>query len=128
MIAGWSSNLIDRLGMHQVTAPGSVRGAVDFIHLGRPYYNLADVVIVGATALFLLSTCAPGVPSAREAAANRFITPATRRRPLVPVRAWAAAVGLVVAMVLGMAASTGSAADAGVAPSPRSSAVAGAHG
>src|SRR5882762_335425 len=33
MLGGWSSNLLDRLGMHYVTAPGSVRGAVDFIHL-----------------------------------------------------------------------------------------------
>ena len=31
MIGGWSSNLLDRLGMHSWTVPGSVRGAVDFI-------------------------------------------------------------------------------------------------
>jgi lipoprotein signal peptidase len=54
VIAGLGSNLLDRLGMHAVTAPGSVRGAVDFIHVGRPCLNLADFVIVGATALLLL--------------------------------------------------------------------------
>ncbi|MCW2677753.1 MAG: hypothetical protein JWR70_2793 [Modestobacter sp.] len=59
MIGGWSSNLLDRLGLHIATAPGSVRGAVDFIHLGRPYWNVADFVIVGATALLLAARCAP---------------------------------------------------------------------
>ena len=29
MIAGWSSDLLDRLGLHTLTAPGSVRGAVE---------------------------------------------------------------------------------------------------
>src|SRR5882757_10374741 len=41
MVGGWSSNLLDRLGMHYVTAPGSVRGAVDFIPLGLIRYNVA---------------------------------------------------------------------------------------
>lgn len=53
MIAGWSSNLLDRLGMHRVTAPGSSRGAVDFIHVGGYFYNVADFFIVGATVVFL---------------------------------------------------------------------------
>jgi lipoprotein signal peptidase len=34
MLGGWCSNLLDRLGMHYWTAPGSDRGAVDFIHIG----------------------------------------------------------------------------------------------
>jgi lipoprotein signal peptidase len=55
MIGGWGSNLLDRLGMHFWTAPGSVRGAVDFIPVGRFYFNVADVFIVGATLLFVLS-------------------------------------------------------------------------
>jgi lipoprotein signal peptidase len=56
MISGWGSNLLDRLGTHSWTAPGSARGAVDFIPLNRIYYNLADVVITVATLLFVLST------------------------------------------------------------------------
>lgn len=55
MMGGWISNLLDRLGMHYWTAPGSVRGAVDFIPLGRLYYNVADVFIAGGTVLFLLA-------------------------------------------------------------------------
>src|SRR6202044_2338329 len=34
MTGGWGSNLLDRLGSHYWTAPGSVRGVVDFIHFG----------------------------------------------------------------------------------------------
>jgi lipoprotein signal peptidase len=55
VIGGWGSNLLDRLGMHYLTAPGSVRGAVDFIHPGgHYYYNVADIFIIGATPLFFL--------------------------------------------------------------------------
>jgi lipoprotein signal peptidase len=53
MIAGWGSNLLDRLGLHLVTAPGSSRGAVDFVHLGSIYTNVADVCIAVGTALFV---------------------------------------------------------------------------
>jgi lipoprotein signal peptidase len=55
MIGGWTTNLLDRLGMHYVTAPGSRRGAVDFIHIGRHFYNVADMFIVVATPLFVLA-------------------------------------------------------------------------
>jgi lipoprotein signal peptidase len=56
MIAGWGSNLLDRLGMHGLTAPGSDRGAVDFIPLGGSvFFNLADVVIAAATVLYLVA-------------------------------------------------------------------------
>lgn len=58
MIGGWSSNLLDRLGMHYLTAPGSVRGAVDFIPFDRIHYNVADLFIVGGTILFLLTALA----------------------------------------------------------------------
>jgi lipoprotein signal peptidase len=54
VIGGWSSNLLDRLGMHYWTAPGSMRGAVDFLHLGGHYYNVADFFIIGATPVFFL--------------------------------------------------------------------------
>lgn len=55
MTGGWISNLLDRLGMHYWTAPGSVRGAVDFIPLGWLHYNVADLFIASGTLLFLLS-------------------------------------------------------------------------
>jgi lipoprotein signal peptidase len=55
MISGWGSNLLDRLGMHALTAPGSDRGAVDFIPLGPVFFNLADVAIAAATALYLVA-------------------------------------------------------------------------
>jgi len=56
MVGGWASNLLDRLGMHYWTAPGSTRGAVDFIGVGSGCWNLADFSILGATPLFLLAT------------------------------------------------------------------------
>jgi lipoprotein signal peptidase len=55
MIGGWGTNLLDRLGMHYVTAPGSARGAVDFIHIGRHFYNVADMFILVATPLFVVA-------------------------------------------------------------------------
>jgi lipoprotein signal peptidase len=58
MISGWGSNLLDRLGMHALTAPGSDRGAVDFIPLGPVFFNLADVVIVAATVLYVVAAVA----------------------------------------------------------------------
>jgi lipoprotein signal peptidase len=58
MIAGWSSNLLDRLGLHYLTAPGSGRGAVDFIHIGREYTNVADVFIMLGTPLFGMAVSA----------------------------------------------------------------------
>ena len=56
-IAGWSSNVLDRLGMHAVNAPGSARGAVDFIPIGGLFYNVADLVITGGTVVFLTAVC-----------------------------------------------------------------------
>jgi lipoprotein signal peptidase len=68
MIAGWSSNLLDRLGMHYWTAPGSVRGAVDFIHIGSYFYNVADLFIIAWTPLFVLAAGYWGVRSAWRSA------------------------------------------------------------
>jgi MYXO-CTERM domain-containing protein len=56
--AGWTSNLLDRFGLHEWTAPGSVRGVVDFIPTGGgSRSNVADawialgvLVLVGAAA------------------------------------------------------------------------------
>ncbi len=53
IIGGWTSNILDRLGLHNLTAPGSARGVVDFIPDGTPgRSNVADVCIVaGAVVL-----------------------------------------------------------------------------
>ncbi|MGH3295681.1 MAG: signal peptidase II, partial [Trebonia sp.] len=81
MIGGWGSNLLDRLGVHYWTAPGSVRGVVDFIHLGTHYYNIADFFIIGCTPLFLLAAGCQAVLAARR--------PAAARSERSPVRSWA---------------------------------------
>ena len=71
MSGGWASNLSDRLGIHYWTAPGSVRGVVDFIHFGPHYYNVADFFIIGCTALFVLAAGYQGVRAVwRPAAAG----------------------------------------------------------
>jgi lipoprotein signal peptidase len=64
MTGGWVSNLSDRMGIHHWTAPGSVRGVVDFMHIGAHYYNLADFFIIGCTPLFLLAVTYQGVRAA----------------------------------------------------------------
>src|SRR5689334_19903742 len=53
-VSGWSSNLLDRLGLHRLSAPGSVRGAVDFIPIGENLYNIADFVIGAGTLGFVV--------------------------------------------------------------------------
>jgi lipoprotein signal peptidase len=104
MIGGWSSNLLDRLGMHYWTAPGSVRGAVDFIVIGNHRYNFADFFIIGATPPFLLS-----IGYFRRRARNRPATsesaPTTNRQPRkrMWMPAFAGALGLLVVVGLGAA-------------------------
>jgi lipoprotein signal peptidase len=101
MIGGWGSNLLDRLGLHYWTAPGSVRGAVDFIHIGVYYYNLADFFIIGCTPLFLLAAGYEGARALR-AMATGSILPPTRGRlwswVRIPVLA---ATGLTLVVALG---------------------------
>ena len=104
MTGGWSSNLLDRLGLHYWTAPGSVRGAVDFIHLGGHYYNVADFFIIGCTPLFLLAAAWEGVRAARRPAAARSAPPPARSRVRVRARIPVlAGLGLVVVVALGAA-------------------------
>ena len=79
MIGGWISNLLDRLGLHYLTAPGSVRGAVDFIPLAQIRYNLADVFIVCGTLLFILAVTASTLSTTRPPAASPTL-PTRRRR------------------------------------------------
>ena len=75
LLAGWLSNLTDRLGMHYWTAPGSVRGAVDFLPFAGYEWNLADVAIAAGT-LWL-------VPALVLAGGRRLTAPAAGRAPRV---------------------------------------------
>jgi lipoprotein signal peptidase len=78
--AGWVSNLLDRLGIHRLTAPGSERGVVDFIHLGPHYYNVADFFIIACTPLFALAVGYQGVRAVtRLVAAGSVRAPALYR-------------------------------------------------
>jgi len=102
MTGGWGSNLLDRLGMHYLTAPGSVRGAVDFIHLGGHYYNIADFFIIGCTPLFLLAAVYQGVRAARRPTAPGSVPPPVRRRARARIGVLAGA-GLTLVVALGAA-------------------------
>jgi lipoprotein signal peptidase len=104
VIGGWGSNLLDRLGMHYWTAPGSVRGAVDFIHLGNNYYNVADFFIVLGTPVLLLALAAGhlGMGATDRPAAAELSAPKSRRRPrpqaLISALAGAGALVVIVGM------------------------------
>jgi lipoprotein signal peptidase len=93
MVGGWISNLLDRLGTHYWTAPGSVRGAVDFIPLGRILYNVADVFIVCGTLLFILAV----IVSAWSRTASRPPPIAHRR---TRARAWLPAIASAACLVV----------------------------
>jgi lipoprotein signal peptidase len=104
MIGGWGSNLLDRLGLHYWTAPGSVRGVVDFIHVDGYYYNLADFFIIGCTPLFLLAAGYHGVRAARRPAAARSAAPPARSRARAQLRVPAlASATLILVVALGAA-------------------------
>jgi len=104
MTGGWGSNLLDRLGIHYWTAPGSVRGVVDFIHIGGHYYNVADFFIIGCTPLFLLVAGYQGVRAARRPAAAGSLPPPPRGRARSRVRILAlAGAGLILVVALGAA-------------------------
>lgn len=101
-IAGWSSNLLDRLGMHYWTAPGSYRGVIDFIPIYGGHYNVADLFIIGATPLFMLVL---GWQAAKRLASIKAsapvmvkAVPATKRRP--HARTWMAALAGTVLVML----------------------------
>jgi hypothetical protein len=101
MLGGWSSNLLDRLGLHYWTAPGSVRGVVDFIPVGGARYNVADVFIVGATPLFLVAVGFLGRAAAERPATVRAAAARHRLRASMLVLAGAGLI--VVAVALGAA-------------------------
>jgi lipoprotein signal peptidase len=103
MTAGWGSNLADRLGMHYWTAPGSVRGVVDFIHIGGHYYNVADFFIIGCTPLFLLAAGYQGMHAARRPVPAGSIQPPARSRLRARARILALA-GASLMLVVGLGA------------------------
>jgi lipoprotein signal peptidase len=110
MTGGWVSNLLDRLGFHYWTAPGSIRGVVDFIHIGEHYYNVADFFIVSCTPLFLLAAGYQlavgyqGVRASRRRAAAGSAPPLARGRAGARMRISAlAGAGLVLVVALGAA-------------------------
>jgi lipoprotein signal peptidase len=104
MTGGWGSNLFDRLGMHYGTAPGSVRGVVDFIRIGGHYYNAADFFIIGCTPLFLLAAGYQGVRAARRPVAAGSVPPPARSRLRARARIPAlAGAGLILVVALGAA-------------------------
>jgi lipoprotein signal peptidase len=104
MIGGWVSNLLDRLGVHYWTAPGSVRGVVDFIHVGGHYYNVADLFIISCTPLFVLALGYQVARAAlRPAVAGeppRYAPGRLRAQARIPVLL---GVGLILAVALGAA-------------------------
>ena len=104
MIGGWGSNLLDRLGTHYWTAPGSVRGAVDFIHVGGITFNLADFFIMAATPLFALAVGYRRRQTAIRPPTVRAVASATRNWR--PARGWLPALvgtGLIMVVALGAA-------------------------
>ena len=103
MLGGWTSNLLDRLGMHYWTAPGSIRGAVDFIHVGLIKFNVADVFIALGTPLFVLAVSASylGSWATMGPAAASSPTARTARRTWTRAIALAGGVGLVAAVGIG---------------------------
>jgi lipoprotein signal peptidase len=101
MLGGWGSNLLDRLGMHYLTAPGSVRGVVDFIPVGGARCNVADLFIVGAAPLFLLAVGFLGRGAAERPDTVRAA--AARHRLRASMLALAGAGLIVVAVALGPA-------------------------
>jgi lipoprotein signal peptidase len=102
MTGGWASNLFDRLGAHFWTAPGSVRGVVDFIHIGEHYYNVADFFIIGCTPLFLLAAGYQAVRAARLPRAAVSLPARSRLLAQARIPALASA-GLILVVALGAA-------------------------
>jgi lipoprotein signal peptidase len=115
MTGGWGSNLLDRLGFHYWTAPGSVRGVVDFIHISGHYYNVADFFIIGCTPLFLLAAGYEGARAALRPVVAGTAPPRARSQARARMRVLAlTGVGLTLVVALG-AANYG-----GVTAAPRS--------
>jgi lipoprotein signal peptidase len=100
MIGGWSSNLLDRLGMHYWTAPGSVRGAVDFIHIDHQYCNIADFFIVGAAPVVLLCIGYLVRGTASRTATSASVAPETQDLPRPRMRMRMSILGGALALIV----------------------------
>jgi lipoprotein signal peptidase len=103
-IAGWSSNLLDRLGLHYWTAPGSVRGAVDFLHWGDHYYNVADLFIIVGTPWFLAAIALLARTAMTTTVRSRPAAPSRRRTRRASTWMSALAGALTVIVVVGLGA------------------------
>jgi lipoprotein signal peptidase len=103
MLGGCASNLLDRLGMHYWTAPGSVRGVVDFISAAGSTYNVADCFIVGATPLLLLAVGLLKWRARNRPSTVRAVPPAARSHPRAraSILALAGAAVIVTAVAVG---------------------------
>jgi lipoprotein signal peptidase len=111
VLAGWSSNLLDRLGLHYWTAPGSVRGVVDFVPWGGRYWNVADLAIIAGSTGLALSLLAVALRALVHPRC-RVRTTRAAARPLASMRArMAAAAGVLTTAVLAV---SGAVAYAGV--------------
>lgn len=78
-LAGWATNLADRLGLHSLTAPNSMRGVVDFLPFAGYTWNAADLAIIAGTAGLVVSLVARCcAPACSRAVASH---PVPRRRP-----------------------------------------------
>jgi lipoprotein signal peptidase len=103
-LAGWASNLGDRLGMHFWTAPGSMRGVVDFVPWDGRYWNLADAAIAAGTALFTLSLASAALRAVMLRRTWRRWSGVDLRRPFadkwpLPVAGFAFAATAILAAV-----------------------------
>jgi lipoprotein signal peptidase len=81
MLAGWASNLGDRIGLHELTAPGSERGVVDFVRFDGRLWNLADLTIIAGAALCLLAILPLAVRPRRSLPSNSWSTASTASSP-----------------------------------------------
>ncbi|MDQ1736879.1 MAG: signal peptidase [Pseudonocardiales bacterium] len=106
MVGGWTSNLLDRLVAHYWTAPGSVRGVVDFIPIGPHYYNVADFFIISGTPLFLVAVSAASLQRwvVKSPTVTEPLPPRTHRRRSVRASLWALATGATLSAVVGIGA------------------------
>jgi lipoprotein signal peptidase len=106
MVGGWSSNLLDRLVAHYWTAPGSVRGVVDFIPIGPHYYNVADFFIIGGSPLFLVAVSVASLQRwvVKTPTVPEPLPPRIRRRRSARAGVWALATGATLSAVVGIGA------------------------
>jgi lipoprotein signal peptidase len=70
VLAGWSSNVCDRLGLHYWTAPGSRRGVIDFLPFWGRLWNVADLAILAGSGLLLPALMQAGLRRRARAAGD----------------------------------------------------------